>query len=200
MWFIGGSAVRNAWAVFTSPPAARSAATDRDGGRPGGGCGDDQARFAGRAVGPRHEPMRRRDGVATVRWREQQGMIRQAAARAMGCDAPAIRLAAMAGRRRRTRGEQLDAVFTTSAITRLLDLRILRYYSARTDLGHQSAYHWTYLGGQERIRAGAPLRDALGHNAGSTRNIRKCCCCSASYRASLSSIRGLGCTKSHRFP
>jgi hypothetical protein len=46
----------------------------------------------------------------------------------------------------RTRGEQLDAVFITSAIERLLDLRLLRYNFAREDLGIRWAYHWTYLG------------------------------------------------------
>jgi hypothetical protein len=46
----------------------------------------------------------------------------------------------------KNRGEQLDSVIITSAIARLLDLRILRYNFALTDLGHQWAYHWTYLG------------------------------------------------------
>lgn len=44
------------------------------------------------------------------------------------------------------RGEQLDAVFVTNAISRLLDLRILLYNFALVDVGHQWAYHWTYLG------------------------------------------------------
>lgn len=46
----------------------------------------------------------------------------------------------------KNRGEQLDAVVITSAIARLLELRILRYEFAREDLGHNWAYHWTYLG------------------------------------------------------
>jgi hypothetical protein len=46
----------------------------------------------------------------------------------------------------KNRGEQLDAVFVMNAIARLLDLRLLRYHFARTDVGHQWAYHWTYLG------------------------------------------------------
>jgi hypothetical protein len=46
----------------------------------------------------------------------------------------------------KNRGEQLDAVFTGNTISRLLELKILRYHFALTDLGHQWAYHWTYLG------------------------------------------------------
>lgn len=46
----------------------------------------------------------------------------------------------------KTKGEQLDAVFVMNAITRLLDLKILRYNFARNDMGHLWAYHWTYLG------------------------------------------------------
>jgi hypothetical protein len=41
---------------------------------------------------------------------------------------------------------QLDAVFVASAIARLLDLKILRSNSALVDVGHQWAYHWTYVG------------------------------------------------------
>jgi len=44
------------------------------------------------------------------------------------------------------RGQQLDAVFTMNALSRLLELRLLRYNFAKTDVGHQWAYHWTYLG------------------------------------------------------
>jgi hypothetical protein len=46
----------------------------------------------------------------------------------------------------KNRGEQLDAVFITGAVSRLLELRILRYDFAQMDLGHRWAYHWTYLG------------------------------------------------------
>jgi hypothetical protein len=44
------------------------------------------------------------------------------------------------------RGEQLDAVVAGSAISRLLELKMLRYQFALVDLGHMWAYHWTYLG------------------------------------------------------